>query len=271
MMYNPVTDSFTEFTTINPPKVTLNTMNNIYDSPLDITSIASSVTEDGKVILKPERSPLITPEEAFRYNPDNYETQQVSDQQEPVEISTNYTEPPMKFKGKTLISNRLNNNQKTIALNLMNGLVNRGFKPHQAAGIVGNMVVESSLNFGNVNSNDLGSASRGIIQWKDTRFTNLQNFAKKKGKSWKDQEVQLDYLMLELQNDYSDVYNALLNSTNEVDASEAFAPFEKYAGYDGTTKTAKKAGYTQERVDFEHFNRASYAYEVYGLWKNSKK
>jgi len=42
----------------------------------------------------------------------------------------------------------------------------------------------------------------------------------------------------------------MLSKTNDPhSASEAWAYYEKYAGYDGTTKTAKKAGWSQERVN----------------------
>lgn len=62
-MYNPVTDSFTQYESVKPNKVILPTMENIGYQP-DITDIGIP-TEDGNVIMKPARSSLISPEEIF--------------------------------------------------------------------------------------------------------------------------------------------------------------------------------------------------------------
>jgi hypothetical protein len=47
----------------------------------------------------------------------------------------------------------------------------------------------------------------------------------------------------------NDVRNRLNNSKNPYEASEAWAYYERYAGYDGSTKTAKKAGWSQSRIN----------------------
>ena len=48
-------------------------------------------------------------------------------------------------------------------MDLMSGLINRGFSPIEAAGLLGNMAAESGFNYSAWNGNDLGSASGGLV------------------------------------------------------------------------------------------------------------
>lgn len=150
----------------------------------------------------------------------------------------------------------------------MNNLVQRGYKPHIAAGIVGNLMAESSLNPGS-STNDLGATAGGLAQWRGDLFKNLKSEAKSKNVPWNDINFQLDYLHNTL-NQRSDVLDRLSRATNPEEASEAWAYYEKYAGYDGTTKTAKKAGWSQKRVDEEHQKRKDYSNEIYELWNEQQ-
>jgi hypothetical protein len=53
-------------------------------------------------------------------------------------------------------------------------------------------------------------------------------------------DTQVDFLLHELNNNYSDVYNNLLNTNNPVDASKIWSYYEKFAGYDGKISSARK-------------------------------
>ena len=159
----------------------------------------------------------------------------------------------------------LNNDKQSTALYIMNSLINKGRKPHEAAGMVGNLLAESDLNPNSINENDLGNISGGIAQWRGSNFARLKAYAKSKGKSWNDLDLQIDFLNNSID---SDVLDRLSKSKNAHQASEAWAYYERYAGYDGTTKTAKKAKWSQDRVNEEHNKRSKYSNYVFNLWES---
>ena len=88
---------------------------------------------------------------------------------------------------------------------------NNGFTDAQAAAFVGNAYHES----GGLNPKILGDyklgvpTSGGLFQWHNTRWLKLEFFAKRKGKSWKDFDLQLDFAMHELNGTYKNVVTAL--------------------------------------------------------------
>lgn len=69
-----------------------------------------------------------------------------------------------------------------------------GFTLNQAAGIVGNLQQESSLDSGIVNS--IGAS--GLAQWLGSRKQQLFNFASLKGRPWQDFDLQLEFIIHEL-------------------------------------------------------------------------
>jgi hypothetical protein len=69
-----------------------------------------------------------------------------------------------------------------------------GLSLNQAAGIVGNLQQESSLDSAIVNS--IGAS--GLAQWLGSRKQQLFNFASLKGKAWQDFDLQLEFIMHEL-------------------------------------------------------------------------
>lgn len=170
-------------------------------------------------------------------------------------------------------SNILQNNQKDTALYIMNSLITKGKKtPHEAAGIVGNLMAESNLNPNAFNKNDLGSQSGGIAQWNGINFSKLKEHANSKGKQWNDLDLQIDFLLSSIDNNVKD---KLSKSTNPHEASEAWAYYERYAGYDGSTRSAQKLKKSnnwteQQTLDYikgEHKKRSDYADEIYKLWR----
>ena len=84
-------------------------------------------------------------------------------------------------------------------------LVDRGFSDVAAKGILGNMFQESKFDpdvYQKKDDNSTGKG-RGLLQWEaggrfDTDPLNLIDFANKQEKSWKDPEVQLDFMIAEM-------------------------------------------------------------------------
>nr|DAN11158.1 MAG TPA: Morphogenesis protein 1 hydrolase [Herelleviridae sp.] len=83
----------------------------------------------------------------------------------------------------------------------------KGLSNNQIGAIIGNLQQESNLD---PNATNPSSGAYGIAQWLGGRKTNLQNFAKSKGKKASDMDVQLDFLWKEMQSDYEK--NSLKNA-----------------------------------------------------------
>ncbi|MCD7805668.1 MAG: phage tail tip lysozyme [Oscillospiraceae bacterium] len=143
-----------------------------------------------------------------------------------------------------------------------------------AAGLMGNLYAESALeptNLQNSYESKLGftddtytqavdngeytnfasdSAGYGLAQWTySTRKAGLLSFAQSEGKSIGDLEMQLDYLMKEMQSSYSSVLSTLKSATTILEASNAvLTKFERPADQ-STTVQNKRAGYGQTYYD----------------------
>ena len=126
-------------------------------------------------------------------------------------------------------------------------LKKEGFNDYGVAGLMGNLYAESGLlpnNLQNIFNSKLGlsdeeytkrvdngtytnfvhdSAGYGLAQWTYySRKQNLLNFAKSKGKSIGDLEIQLQFLITELGDSYKNsVYNILKTATSIQQASDA--------------------------------------------------
>lgn len=98
-------------------------------------------------------------------------------------------------------------------------LIRRGVPPAVASGVVMNGIDESGLNPAAVGDN--GNAG-GIFQWNGPRFRGLQAYARDQGKDWKDEQVQLDYFMLENQGSQKDAWNKVVNSQTPQEAAVNF-------------------------------------------------
>lgn len=131
-------------------------------------------------------------------------------------------------------------------------------KPHQAAGIVGNLMQESGLNTGARNAGDGrdGSDSIGVAQWNGARARGLHSFAQNRGTSTGDLNTQLDYVMHEMMNGgEGTAYKNLMNAQDVAGATSAFIGFERPQGWSADNPTGGH-GYT---------NRLRYAGLVAGL------
>lgn len=169
---------------------------------------------------------------------------------------------------------------------ISNFLMSKIGNPYGVAGLMGNLYAESGLNFNIVErlcikrlkengkgewtdetytaAVDNGTISRaeflnplpnrcygfGLVQWTTTtRKARLYDRAKQAGKSIADPDVQLDYLIYELQTYYPAVWNTLIKATSVREASDiVLDKFECPADRSEAVRV-KRAGYGQKYYD----------------------
>lgn len=133
------------------------------------------------------------------------------------------------------------NNAITIMQKLLETSSGLGLTDVQAAGILGNIYVESRWNPTNINHNDKGSKSIGLCQWHLDRIPKLLDFAKDCGKSWQDLNTQIGYLIKELKTDEKNALYALKKTTNVESAANTFCKtFERPQVCQGRVDPAKQ-------------------------------
>jgi hypothetical protein len=124
-------------------------------------------------------------------------------------------------------------------------LINNGFTPEQACGIVGNFAAESTANIDpNANNpNDKGKQSFGIAQWRDTRLNDLRNYASSTGQDYTTLECQLGFFMYELQTSEKKAATKLKASRT---AAEAAANFDQHYERSDGTHRQKRISYAED-------------------------
>lgn len=144
--------------------------------------------------------------------------------------------------------------QLQVANKVAAALTQRGYTKAGIAGALGNLHHESSgMDTGAIEGN--GGGGHGLCQWTGVRWTRLQDFAKARGKDWKDLDLQIEFFCHELDNDYPQVDEKLRTITDVAEATKFFMDeFEKpsiphldkrlmYAnGYYGTVSGAAAPG-----------------------------
>lgn len=105
--------------------------------------------------------------------------------------------------------------------------VAKGYKPDQAAGIVGNLIGESGLN----PTQTADDGSYGLAQWTGPRLQGLFAFAKRNKLDPSDPNTQLEYSHFELQNGEKASGDAIRSAGNVNDATAAAVGYERPAGY----------------------------------------
>lgn len=161
---------------------------------------------------------------------------------------------------------------------IWNKLIAEGFTKAGAAGLMGNLKAESNLdpkNLQNTFEKKLGytdnsytqavdngsyknfikdSAGYGLAQWTYwTRKQNLLNFAKQQRTSIGDLEMQIDFLLKELRENYSSLYKTLKNVPSVSTASnEVLSKFERPRDMSSKVKIL----------------RASYGQQIYNKYAN---
>lgn len=132
---------------------------------------------------------------------------------------------------------------------IWNYLKSCGLSDAGAAGVMGNLSVESGFNPEAVN--DYGYT--GIAQWGGSRLDKLKSQAIAEGRSYTDLDFQLDFLMNELQSSYSSVYSFMLSATDPIEAACYFAAY-----YEGCYIAEGKPHYGDS--DYYYFRSPSYQY-----------
>ena len=199
--YNPLENGFTTFESVENPtvEIQLPTM----PEPLNLSDNFQKIGEDG--------IPLAQNKININFN---------SKHEDPIQTQ-NYEEQS---------SSKVNSNISGRKKQAMEFFQSKGLAPHQAAGIVGNLMLESgSPNLSKtdaIGDRDKGpkGSSYGIGQWRLDRRTDLKNFAAKRGKPMSDFYTQLEFIWEEMngsQKQYK-ILEGLLNSKNAKEATISF-------------------------------------------------
>ena len=160
---------------------------------------------------------------------------------------------------------------------IWNYLISQTGNEYGVAGLMGNLHAESALrsnNLQNSGNNRLGMSDEeytkavdngtytdfvedgkrgcgyGLAQWTYwSRKENLLNFAKSKGASIGDENMQLEFLVMELKRDFKTVWNTLCSAHSVKEASDSvLCEYEKPADQSDTAK-ARRASYGQKFYD----------------------
>lgn len=115
------------------------------------------------------------------------------------------------------------------AKQIRDGLVKRGLTPLMAAAAAGHGRQESALRADGPNG-DNGTSS-GIWQWRNERRSALQAFARRRGKNWRDPEIQMDFFVHELKTSETTAWRDLQAATTMEGAVTALMHFERPQGY----------------------------------------
>jgi hypothetical protein len=110
---------------------------------------------------------------------------------------------------------------------VVNYFTGKGYKPHQAAAIAGNLGQESTLNPEAINSK---SGAFGLAQWLGPRKRALQDYARRQGSYAADPGTQLDFIDHELNTTERRARTKLLASNTLEDATTAFSDHFERAG-----------------------------------------
>lgn len=113
--------------------------------------------------------------------------------------------------------------------------ISKGWAPHQAAGIVGNLQAESGADLNtqarNAGDGSDGSDSIGVAQWNGRRAQALKAFAAERGTDWHDLDTQIDFIDHELRTTERAAGENLARSTTAEDAAAAFTGYERPRGW----------------------------------------
>ena len=118
----------------------------------------------------------------------------------------------------------------------------KGYEPHQAAGIAGNLVQESSLN---PTAKNPTSGAFGFAQWLGPRKKAFMDFAMKAKRDIKDPLAQLEFIDLELNTTERKAKDRLLASKDATEAAINFSDHYERAGAN-EKKNATRANYANK-------------------------
>ena len=130
-----------------------------------------------------------------------------------------------------------------------------GYSDEAAAGIMGNIQAESHFDPGIEETTSSPSKGFGLCQWTFGRRTKLESFAKSKGKPASNIDVQLDFLLQELNTSYKSCSNSTFKRSTDIEYTTRtfLTKFEIPANIEGTYPV-----------------RLNYARQVYKTYKGMK-
>ena len=137
-------------------------------------------------------------------------------------------------------------NQQITSNDVVKFFVNKGLKPWQAAGIAGNMKSESNFKTGTIGD---GGTSMGLAQWHDNRLYRLNDFAKQADQPITNPDVQLKYLMSELEGREKRAYAALKATTTAPEAGVSFMKNFERPGNQSYANQRKRGRQAQDALD----------------------
>ena len=118
----------------------------------------------------------------------------------------------------------------------------KGYEPHQAAGIAGNLMQESTLN---PTAKNPTSGAYGLPQWLGSRKKAFFDYTVKNKKDAADPLTQLEFMDLELNTTEKKAKDKLLATTTATDAAHTFSNAYERAGAN-EKKNAKRASYAEK-------------------------
>lgn len=212
MKYDPIENAFTTYESVETPKPSLELKLPLYNESFDLSDWADEINEKGEIKVK---------NNLYRMIDDSQETQRI---QEFNPVIPTYQ----------LSKNLTGDKKKAVEF-----FVNKGLSTYAAAGIVGNLMVESGLKTNIKGDNGLAF---GIAQWHPDRQKGLQSLAKSKGTNITDFNTQLEYIWQELNDPYySKALNGLLSAKNVKEATIAFMKHYEKPGKPNLENRIKEA------------------------------
>lgn len=128
-------------------------------------------------------------------------------------------------------------------LQIVQGLIQRGYSPHAAAALAGNILQESG---GNPSALNKGEGANGLLQWRLDRWENLKKFADEQGKSPNDPQIQMDYIGKEIAGPENKAGSKFLAAPDVESANAALKGFIRYGDDSAGTRLANaKSLYSQ--------------------------
>lgn len=217
MSANPFQDFnsaiFTKYVSSEPREVKLK---DPFDNITDISDWASNILPNGNILTSPN-----TPEAARTFDA-SFMNDMAQTHSEPSQDITYTAKQDLQGAKKKA----------------MEFFQSKGLSAHQAAGIVGNLIIESSLN---TTIKGDGGKALGIAQWHPDRQEGLKNLAKRRGTEISDLNTQLEYVWEELNTGYKNALSKILNSKNVKEATTAFMTHYEKPGIPHFEKRLKEA------------------------------
>lgn len=122
--------------------------------------------------------------------------------------------------------------------NLTTFYKSKGLPDVAVAGLLGNFIVESAgLDPTAVGD---GGTAFGLAQWRGDRHEKLKKYAASRGSPWQDTQVQAEFSLIELEQDYPKYYRKLMAAETVEDAVQAVLGFERPKGYTDSDPTQSK-------------------------------